>query len=348
MDIQALKDHIIENDFIESVLESIGCHHIQDKGEYISAANPDGDNITAINVYKDNLYTVDYTRDIAKKRDSSDIFNLVEFFQQCNFFEAVKFVCDVIGISVYHDFMGEAPESLQLTQTLVSMIMSEEDVEDEKPLKPIPEHVLTYYDVCTNQMFYEDGISFDVQREMELGYDALTRRITIPIRDVYGNLVGIKGRLFAREVPDKVNKYVYLEPCNRSQILYGLYRAIPYINRKKCCYVVESEKGVLQGMSMGFDNIVATGGKKISKYQYEMLSRLCSNIVLCFDKDVEREELEDIAENFIGSIKVSAIIDTLGILDKKESPTDKEEKFLMLLDKCIVVLRTEESVTDEL
>lgn len=343
MDIASLKDYIIENDMIATVLESVGCHSIKDKGAYVSAANPDGDNPSAITVYKDNLHTINYTRDIIDGKSSADLFDLVAYARGCNFFEALRHVCEAIGLSVYHDFSDDLPESLQITQMLLSMIQAEEDKEEDVPLKPIPDTILNYFDPSVQLPFLNDGISAEVQQEMQIGYDQLTNRITIPIRDVYGTLVGVKGRWFDVNVPEGINKYMYLERCNKGQILYGLYRALPYIKRKRCCYVVESEKGVLQGMSMGVNNIVASGGWNMSACQIEMLSRLCVEIVLCFDQDIQQCKLEKLASRFIGDVTVSAMLDTLNLLNEKESPTDNEEKFMRLKNECVITLRTGES-----
>lgn len=340
MDISSLKDYIIENDMIVPVLESIGCHSIKDKGAYISAANPDGDNPSAITVYKDNLHTVNYTRDILGGKSSADLFDLVAFAHSCNFFVALRHVCEAVGLSVYHSFSDDLPESLQITQLLVSMIQSEEDKEEDVPLKPIPDTILTYFESSIQLPFLKDGIAAEVQQEMQIGYDQYSNRITIPIRDVYGTLVGVKGRWFDADVPKGVNKYVYLERCNKGQILYGLYRALPYIKRKRRCYVVESEKGVLQGMSMGVNNIVASGGWNLSECQIEMLSRLCVEIVLCFDQDIQQCKLEKLASRFVGDVTVSAMLDRLKLLNEKESPTDNEEKFMRLNKECIITLRT--------
>lgn len=341
MDIQSLKDYIIENEMIPTVLESIGCHSICDKGNYVSAANPDGNNPTAITVYKDNLYTINYTRDIGGNKSATDILDLVAFCVQCNFFEAVKHTCEAVGISVYHDFSEDLPESIQITQLLMQMLRTDDDGEAEKPLKPIPEKILSYYDSCVVQPFLDDHISEDVQESMQIGYDQLSNRITIPIRDVYGTLVGVKGRWFG-QVPEGFNKYTYLERCNKGQVLYGLYRAIPYIKRYRKCYVVESEKGVMQGITMGVDNIVATSGSKISSTQVEMLSRLCVELVFCFDKDISLAQLESIASKFPDGVKISAMLDRINVLSEKESPTDNEDKFFKLLEECVVTIRTGE------
>lgn len=61
----------------------------------------------------------------------------------------------------------------------------------------------------------------------EIGYDDVSNRITIPVRDEMGTLVGVKGRLFLKQEEmteeEQRVKYIYLECCNRARLLYGLY-----------------------------------------------------------------------------------------------------------------------------
>ena len=349
MDISRLKDHIIDNGLIQQVLESLDCHHIRDRGTFISAANPDGDNTTAVQVYKDSLYTINYTRDIKQpKSEASDLFTLVQFYKQCSFVEALQFVCVAVGLEYYHDFDDDVPESIKLSRFLIQMIRSdgEYEYEKEKPVRPISETILNNYISCVTDFFSDDGISYETQQEFALGYDTMTNRITIPIRDELGNLVGVKGRLFERELHEDDLKYMYLEPCPRHHILFGLYRALPYIKRLGDCYVVESEKGVLQAVTQGVDNVIATGGKKVSKMQFEMMSRLCCDIVLCFDKDVEMDELHVLANRFIGDVDVYALVDDKGILGENESPTDNAESFEHMRKNCVVKLRDGKEVID--
>lgn len=330
MDIAYLKDHITDNNLISTILENLGCHHIRDRGEYYSAANPDGDNSSALTVYKDSLTVIDYTRHITENT-SCDIFDLVKFFEQCNFFQAIKKVCDWIELDYYADPMDDLPESLKLTRLIVEMTKEDDMEEDEtKPLKPISERILTYYQSWGNVLFHRDNINYTTQQEFEIGYDEMANRITIPIRDEIGTLVGVKGRLFADTIEDGELKYYYLEHCNRSKILYGLYKTLPYIERNGEVYVTESEKGVLQLWSMGIYNAVATGGKKVSSQQINMLTRLGVDIIFCFDKDVEQTELEELADHFIDSVNIYAIIDKNNILEEKESPSDNPDKFVEL------------------
>lgn len=342
MDIDRLKEHILENDLIPTVLAELGCHHISHKDGYYSCANPDGDNVSAVTVYEnDNLTTVNYTRDITNGNQlGTDLISLVEFYHHESFPKAIKWICDAIDLEYYHDFDADVPESIKLTKMLLEMQGDAVTDDDSSiPLKPVSEHLLKYYRPYVNKMFYEDGVSYTTQKEFEIGYDEQSDRITIPIRDELGNLVGVKARYFWRKVPDDELKFVYLVKCARSQILYGLYRTLSYIGNDKRVFVTEAEKGVQQLVSYGYNSAVATGGKKISKAQIEKLTRLCVPIVFCFDKDVEQSELEQLADRFVNGAEVYALIDKNNILDEKQSPTDDLNKFKILLETSLYKLK---------
>lgn len=341
MDIEVLKEHILENDLITKILEELGCHHIRKKDGYFQCANPDGDNVTAVCVYENtNLTTINYTRDISNgKNIHTDLISLVEFYKNETFPYAVKWICDVLDIDYYSNLDEDLPKSLQLTKMLVEMQSVDTETETEKPLKPISEKILSYFKPYVNDMFNEDGVSYDTQAEFEIGYDEFTNRITIPIRDDLGNLVGVKARYFYRQVPEDEQKFMYIEKCARSQILYGLYKTINFIKKAQRVFVIEAEKGVQQLYDKGYFEAVATGGSKISKSQIDKLTRLCVPIIFVFDKDITKEELDDIASRFIDGTEVYALIDTIGILNEKESPTDNISKFEQLLEKCIYRLK---------
>ena len=329
-----MKEYILDNGYIPFILEKMCCHHIKEKGEYITCGNPDGDNVNSVTVYLNaNLTVVNYTRSLNCEKKSHDIFDLAGFYLNLNFFETVKQICDWIDLDYYKDWDEDLPESLSITKMLMEMNSGEEIEDEDIALKPIPETILSYYYPYVNDFFADDNISYSTQRVFEVGYDDFTNRITIPIRDELGNLVGVKGRLLKRKLDDNDLKYLYIEKCCRSQILYGLHLAYPYIQREKCVYICESEKGVMQLYDMGFYNSVATGGKKVSQAQIDKLSRLCVPLVFCFDKDVERSEIEELADRFIENIDIYALIDSDNILDEKESPTDNPQKFKQINER---------------
>jgi DNA primase len=333
LDAQKLKGHILDNNLVPNVLEELGCHHIKIRSDMVQAANPDGDNTTAICVYlNDNLTTINYTRQILPKGQtrSTDLYDLVSYIIECSFFEAVKWLCELCGLDYYHT-EEEVPESLQILQCINDMnkeCVAEE--QDNSPLKPLNPQVLNYYLPVGNILFERDGISLSTQRFFEVGYDPQTNRLTIPIYSEIGDLVGVKGRLFQEEIEEWQNKYLYLFNCNKGKILYGLNKNLDAIMCNGKVYVVESEKAVMQLHDMGFYG-VATGGSKISKYQINMLTRLGVQIIFAYDKDIQEDTIQDIASRFVEGVPIYAIIDKDDILKEKESPSDDVNKWLRLI-----------------
>ena len=337
MDIRELKEEILNRELIPDILEGIGCHHITDRGEYFSCGNRDGDNPRAIVVYKNEyIGCTNYTRQITKNGRSADIFDLIAYTEECSFAEAMKFVCNLAGL----DFYGEAqevPESLQILKLLKSMSIGE-DEEDDSPVKPISEKILSYYLPYGNKMFEDDNISLEVQQEFEIGFDPYSGYITIPIRDSLGTLCGVKGRYFGE--PDEWHtKYTYIEKCNKAKILYGYWQNREYIKNSRFLYVVESEKAVQQLASIGIRNVISTGGKTISKYQIELIIRTGCIPIFAYDKDVDEDELKNIANMFVDGIPIYAMIDRDNILDKKESPSDNSQKWQHLVKNNIYKIK---------
>ena len=94
----------------------------------------------------------------------------------------------------------------------------------------------------------------------------------------------------------------------------------------------------MQLYNMGYYG-VATGGSKISKYQINMLTRLGVQIIFAYDKDIEEEQLNEIAAQFTDGIPVYAIIDRDDMLNEKESPSDNVDKWQHLINNNIYKIR---------
>lgn len=332
-----IKEYILNNDCTEQILSELGCHHIVNKGEYITCGNKDGDNKQAITIYlNDNLTCVNYTRQISKDKRTHDIFDLISFVENISFFESLKWACDTIGLDYYDE-----PKELSAFAHIIKMCDTHEVMDvDHTPLKPISEDILTYYFPYPNKLFEDDNIPLNIQQEFEIRYDPATNYIVIPIRDELGSLVGIKGRWFG-ESSEVDQKYLYLERCNKSRLIYGYFQNKDYIKSKENdnVFVVESEKSVMQLAGMGFRNVVSTCGKTISKTQIELISRTACRPVFAFDKDVDEDELKSIANMFDVDISVYAIIDKDNILGEKESPSDNPNNWVRLVQNHIYKIK---------
>lgn len=344
IDIQELKQSIINENKIDLILEELNMHHIRDCGNYYSCGMPDGDNPSSTIIYKDNLYVDAHTRNIEDEYGISDIVSLVSFMNKSYITESVKWLCQVCGF----DYYSQREEIPALTKWIIEMSKpsDNEDTDEVEHLTPINERVLNYFGKYSNILFKNDGITTDAMTEFELGYDLKTHRITIPIRDELGTLVGVKGRMFKEYVEIDDQKYIYLCPCAKSKILYGLDKTYGYIKKANEVIVFESEKSVMKAWSHGIKNTVAIGGHKLSKAQVQKLTHLGLNIVIAYDQGVELDGEGNIDktfynkefDKFLPQQTLYCIYDKKGnILDKKESPIDNFEKWKVLYDKRIKV-----------
>lgn len=340
MNAQQIKEWIVENQKVEEVLENLNCQHIKyhNSGYFTCGNPPPSDNPTAITVYVPSLNIVNYTKDIPKP---SDLISLTEFIREENFFHALKYLHQILGLDFYKDEREDIPLSLIITKDLQRIQKGERNYdEDDTPIKPIPESVLKYYRTpCVNDMFLRDGISYKTQFEFSIGYCEESNRITIPVYDEINNLVSVKGRLFKETIEEDELKYIYLYKCPKNKILFGLNKTYSFIKEENFCFITESEKGVMQLWSGGYKNSVGLGGKNISKGQIEKLTRLNVPLYFVLDEDVKLIELQNISDSFVQGTKVFALYNDEGLLKDKQSPTDNLEIFKYMLNNNVIALK---------
>ncbi len=339
MDAQDLKEKIILDEKIPDILEKLGMGHIKETREYFTCSMPDGDNPKSTVVYKDSLHVDAYTRNIKDAYGGSDIISLVSFVNDTYFTESIKWLCDVCGYNFYGKQADESPLS-QWVKNMWKVAKDGSQDEDDK-LEPIDEKVLDYFGRYGNPLFYNDGIDYETQWEFGLGYDLNFHMITIPFFDELSTLVGIKGRLFKEHIDEWESKYLYIQPCAKTKVLYGLHKTKPYILKENEVIVCESEKAVMQLWTLGVKNAVAISGHILSDTQAKKLTHLGVKIVLAYDQGAEIGKEGKVDKNyyrnefdkFLENQEVYCIYDkSRKILNEKESPSDNPEKWFKLYD----------------
>lgn len=198
-----------------------------------------------------------------------------------------------------------------------------------------------------------DGISEKAMDTFNISYSISQNKIIIPHYDTQNRLVGIRGRALNEWEVENIGKYAPIRVENvwykhpLSMNLYGLNVTKKNIWSYRVCFLFESEKSVMQMESFEAPNCsVAVCGSNFNKYQLNILMRECcpTEIILCFDKeelpgeDRYFNKLWNICQKYKNYCNFSFIYDREGLLDLKDSPTDKgEETFLKLLDKRVKV-----------
>jgi DNA primase len=119
-------------------------------------------------------------------------------------------------------------------------------------------------------------------------YDRFRGRITFPIFDYLGQIVGFSARILPTLDDGKTGKYINSPETliyNKSKILFGLNFAKDAIHKKDEAVVVEGQMDCLAAHQSGFTNTVATSGTALTSQQLDTLGRLTKNLKFCFDAD---------------------------------------------------------------
>src|SRR5690242_18933009 len=116
-------------------------------------------------------------------------------------------------------------------------------------------------------------------------YDRFRNRLTFPIRDQRGRVLGFGARALT---PDAQPKYLNSpegELYRKSHTLYGIDRARGPIAKARRAIVVEGYTDVLALHQAGVEEAVAIMGTAITPEQIQMLAGLTETVVLALDAD---------------------------------------------------------------
>ncbi len=118
-------------------------------------------------------------------------------------------------------------------------------------------------------------------------YDRFRDRITFPIHNYYGEVVGFSARVMPG-AKDDTAKYINSPETpiyNKSKILFGLYQAKAAIRKADEAVVVEGQMDTISAHQAGFANTVATSGTAMTDDHLRLIGRLTKNLKFCFDSD---------------------------------------------------------------
>ncbi|EBR9623365.1 DNA primase [Salmonella enterica] len=117
-------------------------------------------------------------------------------------------------------------------------------------------------------------------------YDCLRQRITIPLKNRNGTLVGFAGRKLFEW--DESPKYLNLAETNvftKGELLFGLDKALPHIYKANCAVIVEGYFDVISLHQAGEQKAVAGMGTAITEHQLNTLMNIARTLIFCFDND---------------------------------------------------------------
>lgn len=134
----------------------------------------------------------------------------------------------------------------------------------------------------------ERGFLPETLEEWDVGYDFLSDRLTIPVFDISGELVGIKGRDWTGE---REPKYLILgdrqyprygfHPYLATEVVFGLHR------NRGCRRVVlcEGELNAMALAQLGVERPIAAGMSYFGERHLQLIIREAEEVVVYYDLD---------------------------------------------------------------
>ncbi len=121
--------------------------------------------------------------------------------------------------------------------------------------------------------------------DIAVSYDRFRGRIMFPIPDSRGRVIAFGGRALAEDALAKYLNSPETELFHKSNVLYNFAKARKPAYDKGQVIAAEGYMDVIALHSAGFTNAVAPLGTALTERQLELLWRMHSEPILCFDGD---------------------------------------------------------------
>lgn len=376
MDAKELLDSLTTENIIQLLVE-LGAQHINDlsesKGHIIT-------NTICHNISDGSMKLYYYTEGNGKFEgkkfhcftacgESFNIFELVKKnFElkriELRFNEVIGWICDKLGIQrkgySKPEGFGHHEEKVNEELEYLKRFDKKEIIVPE--LKIYDECILKRFSNHHHQSFLEDNISHEAMTKYNIMFDYVNHGVVIPHKDMNSNLIGLKVRNLSEESIAKGYKYVPFQTFGKDGVLYsypthfnlyGLRENKDYIKKISKAIIFESEKSVLQLATYYSDcsYAVALCGSSMSQYQIDvLLSMNLREITIALDKEYEdindekgkiyQEKIKRLGLQLAPYTKVTVLVDTEGLLNYKDSPSDQGVEVLerLLANKKIINL----------
>jgi DNA primase len=198
---------------------------------------------------------------------------------------------------------------------------------------PINDQLLGLFNYCPTSL-QAAGFSQETLQTFEVGYDKWHNRVTYPMRDLKGQLVGINGRSLSDDNPRyKIYDKEYMVwglpervGWNKRTVLYNAHRVYPkaYLSSDPDpIVVVEGFKACMWLWQAGIKDVVALLGTYLSWEHRWILERLGAHVYLFLDNNQPgRYGAYKAAKALSQSLKVSLLLYPKRLEDVPEAQPD--------------------------
>lgn len=298
---------------------------------------------------------------------SGDVFSFLMEYEGMDFPEALKFLAEKVGVRLKTSSFGPKSHKERLYQInemasrFYSFILLSHpkgqralnylketrglDIETIKTFRLgfSPENSLALKKFLVEKKNYavsdleKAGL---VYKKNGYPYDRFSGRVTFPLTDHRGNIVGFSGRILPSEEKKDLAKYINTpetEIYHKSKVLYGLDLSRFEIKKKNEALIMEGELDVISAWQAGVRNVVAIKGSSLTDDQIALVKRFTKKIVLALDTDLAGDEATRRAianaEKEGIEIRVARI---LGFKDPDEAVKKDIKAFLLFIKNAVI------------
>ena len=285
--------------------------------------------------YFENKMFYDY-----KLGEGFDVIELVERVKEESFGNCVRWIGEVVGRDWGKRRSGFGGWDWK-TELGEYMGCEYNDTTEDVDIKIYDDKILNSFEKKYHTDWLNDNITIQSMKKYNIMWDAWENMIVIPCYDIFGNLIGIRGRNVDKDRDFKYMPYPNYEfPTNAT--LYGIEHTQKGIRKHGKVIIFEAEKSVLQCDGYYGDNNIAVGlyGSNLGTRGRDIIVGLdVKEVILGFDFDYEnandddpkfekfKEKINKTAQLFDGLCNVSYMIE----YDEhpiKCSPSDRGKKKL--------------------
>lgn len=248
--------------------------------------------------------------------NTGNVFTFVQNYEDVSFIDAVAIVAEKCGIDVDKSKIQsnkkvvnkEELEIMNLTEKFYQNNLKTEfgtTAMDYLNKRGINDNIIKEFGIGlsldNNDSLYNLLLKkkYPVNKMLDVGlinqsdgkvYDMFTRRITFPLWDKDGNIVGFSARIYRNE--KDTSKYVNSRETKlfkKGETLYNYHRAREFVKQEKSVIVVEGFMDAIRLSIEGVKNVVALQGTALTKEQIGLLKKLHVKVILCLDNDTAGE-----------------------------------------------------------
>ncbi len=240
---------------------------------------------------------------------AGNVFTFVENYENVSFIEAVRIVADKIGYNLTGSIKKEVVLKYQKEYDLMELVnkyyennlntksglsakdylykrgLKDEDIKNFRIGLALDNNVLA-------SILVPKGYTLDnlealglINRGEDKVYDTFRGRITFPLCDDYGHIIGYSARIYRGE---NLAKYINTKETylyKKGNFLYNYHLAKEEAKRSGKLIIVEGQMDAIRLYINGVKNVIALMGTALTKEQIDLIKRLRPIVILALDGD---------------------------------------------------------------